>query len=95
MKATKIIAIVLIIIGLALAVFSWIKLPMTVVTQFNFQGEVSGTMNKFFATFIPLLLTVFGALLIIRSANKNLTIRGLILSFIGILVQVSILMVNR
>lgn len=79
----KIISILLIVIAMGLAIYSWFMLPAVVAVQVGFDGQVTNTMPKLLAIAIPLGVSVVGSVMNLNmKEEKNL--KGIVLAVIGI-----------
>jgi len=88
----KVIAVLILAVGLAISIFGFVKLPESVVVQIDMEGKPSNYMPKSLAVIIPLALVTGGAFLMSKD-NKNFK-KYLVVSIIGILVMIVILVAN-
>ncbi|MGN1406595.1 MAG: DUF1648 domain-containing protein [Erysipelotrichaceae bacterium] len=87
----KIITFVLLAISAVLCIYSFTALPDQVVVQFGFNGEVTNTLPKLLALFIPLGISVLGLYMKLKS-DEN---KGTVLQIVGILAFILTLLFNR
>lgn len=90
----KIINIVLVIVAIGLGVISWLLLPDVVAVQVGFDGQITNTLPKLSAVAIPLAVSVVGSVMNLTN-NEEKSIKGYVLSLIGIAIMVLFLHFNR
>lgn len=75
-----------IVTAIVLGVISWFVLPENVAVQIGFDGKVSNTMPKLLAIIIPVLMSVIGGIIGIKSNDSNRN-KGTLLLCVGIFVM--------
>ena len=90
----KIINIVLVIVAIGLGVISCVLLPDVVAVQVGFDGQITNTLPKLSAVAIPLAVSVVGSVMNLTN-NEEKSIKGYVLSLIGIAIMVLFLHFNR
>lgn len=88
------ICIALLAAAAVLAVVSAFLLPEVVAVQVGLDGQVSNTMPKAFAIFIPLGVSAAGSLMNLTGKRKNSS-QGYLLSVVGIAILALSLIFNR
>ena len=88
------ISIFIMIIAIGLGICAWFLLPEVVAVQVGMDGQVTNTMQKLLAILIPLVISAAGVVMNLTNKKEN-SMKGFVLSLVGIAVMLLTLFFNK
>ena len=88
------ISIFIMIIAIGLGICAWFLLPEVVAVQVGMDGQVTNTMPKLLAILIPLVISAAGVVMNLTNKKEN-SMKGFVLSLVGIAVMLLTLFFNK
>lgn len=88
------ISIIIMMIAIGLGICSWFLLPEVVAVQVGMDGQVTNTMPKLLAILIPLVISAAGVVMNLTNKKEN-SMKGFVLSLVGIAVMLLTLFFNK
>ena len=90
----NLISIVIMMIAIGLGICAWFLLPEVVAVQVGMDGQVTNTMPKLLAILIPLVISAAGVVMNLTNKKEN-SMKGFVLSLVGIAVMLLTLFFNK
>ena len=88
------IGIFIMIIAIGLGICAWFLLPEVVAVQVGMDGQVTNTMPKLLAILIPFVISAAGVVMNLTNKKEN-SMKGFVLSLVGIAVMLLTLFFNK
>ena len=90
----NLISIVIMMIAIGLGICAWFLLPEVVAVQVGMDGQVTNTMPKLLAILIPFVISAAGVVMNLTNKKEN-SMKGFVLSLVGIAVMLLTLFFNK